>query len=1128
MPVTPDPRRSFIQGLSGFWSRFFSSTEHLLAYLEGAQLTAGQAYLDLLHTTLGGSLDHAPLFSEEHFKLLTVPEHRIRYREGPTANSGYFYVNPFPPVREAEVLLSAPVAPLRTLQRGVDFTLEDGEFRFPINPFDVNGDVQPDFSYRTLNVLAPSYTDTSRRGWAGVQPGDTFQLQVFQGATAETALTGFVENEAYLAALPQAFQSPLKGKSWTIRVFRDPAKPVETYEELENFTRYISEIPGTTVAGTSNVSVGTAPSWKSTWTTATAYALSDLVEVSGVLYECTAAHTSGGVFSSINWRAFDFGAIFSASPVGEDAELFAMVPGGVLPDGTIPLDRPYDFISTDSCTLYIAQYRRAVTGRPTTLLDRTHIQKNTVVFTGRRAHAYQGEAADGLLTELDYSVDHDNGTIVFRSIVSPNSTAYVSYAWRLLVLSKTYTHQGAFVSAAPYIVGDVVTDALGSLHYVCVEAGNPVLLTDPNFIPFVEPFTAETLQTTRELSYWVPDAKVDIQLLSNNFGSLLGIERASSEMYRAMLKGVARLFVVAPTFSNILSALHVLAGFPVTLGNQETLVSYSSGVTASGADGAVAGLADGFDGTVDSTTNTFSTPSAPFVPSDVGAALRIGNLEYVIRTVLSGTTVQISPAPSLSETGVRWRYEHPGVRNRFTTDSYAFTSSDVGAKLKLSSSRHASNNRVYEIGAVISNREVELNSAFPLSDETALSWEFYTTGVQEVRTNLRTYLVPLALTVLPELQDSSNWNVLTLAALSPLTSAFEVTDYVRDDTWWYRYAAPVLLPHTIGPVDQAAIGDVGLLIGADDEGNVPTPRVVSGIWYGDNRLILPDPPLLSDTGQYVQVDGYPVRVSGADLTTNALTLEAFPPEEFTGYSSPRAFTVQLPPILHRRSVLFVALDRAKKYHSFHVSVSPGTPLPADFQSLSSESLLAAKPAHVSLFVSFPTEFRDVLAVTESTGLGVRHGLNNAFRALDTLNVGTPGTEDTYLFQSGTVAAVTPGDGTHPFAVTVAPYVMPYTRQLVFARVTGALTSSGGPAAEGLNWTINHAAGTITFYDVPVGQAVTYAAVEVFLRQRPLALALAVGETRYCAGGPDPTVYGYTPDTGLHATLLDRAVEVTVR
>lgn len=1129
MPVTPDPRRSFLQGLSGFWSRFFSNIEQLNAYLEGAQLTAGQAYLDLLHTTLGGSIEHAPLFSEEHFKLLTVSEHQLRYREGRALNDGYFYVATSPPVREAEVLLSAPAAPLRTLHRGTDFSLENGEFRFPVNPFDIAGEVQPDFSYRIFSLLSPCYTETAHRGWLGAQPGDTLQLRVFQGVEAEAQLTGITEDTAYLASFPQEFRAPLKGKSWAIRVFRTPEKAVEPYETLENFTRYISEIPGTTLLGTSNVSIGTAPGWKSTWTSATPYLLNDLVEVAGTLYECVVAHTSGGVFNSVLWRAFNFGAVFPASPVGENAELFSMVPGGVLPDGTIPLDRPYNFISTDACQLYVAQYRREVSGRPNTLLDRTYVQKNSVVLTGRRAHAYQGESANGeLVANLDYSVDHDTGTVVFHSIVSHAAAAFASYSWRLHVLTRTYTHQGAFVSAAPYVVGDVVTDALGEVHYVCVLAGSPVALTDGNFVQFTEPFSEEVAHESRELSYWVPDAKVDLQLLSNNFGGLLGVERPSSEAYRALLKGVARLFVVAPTFTNILSALHVLAELPVTLAPQETLIAYSSGVSASGSDGTVTGQAEGFDGVVDATLGTFSSVSAPFVPSDVGAALKVGDLEYVIRAVTSPTTVTLSPSPVSDVTGVRWRYEHLGSRNRFTTDLYSFTGADAGAKLKLTSTRHASNNLVYEIRSVISAREVELNSPYALSDENGVTWALYPTGTQEVETNLRTYAVPVSLTVLPEIQDPANWNTLTLPALSPLTTAFEVTDYVRDDTWWYRYAPPVLLPHALGPADQAAVGDVGLLVGADDEGNIPAPRVVAGTWYGDNQLILAVPPLLSDINQYLHVNGYPARIIGVDVGTNAVLLADFPPAEFTGYSSPLAVSVQLPSILHRRSVLFVTLDRAKKHHSFHVSITPGTPLPADFQSLSSASLLAAKPAHVGLFVSFPTEFTDILALTEELGLGVAHELRVAFRALDTLNTGTPGAEDTYLFQSGTVAAVTPGDGTFTFAVAAAPYVMPYTRQVVFGRVIGALNGSGAAAVEGINWTINHAAGTITFSDVPTGQAVTYAAVEVFLRQRPLALALATGETRYCTGGPDPTVYGYTPDSGVHATLLDRAVEVTVR
>jgi len=82
---------------------------------------------------------------------------------------------------------------------------------------------------------------------------------------------------------------------------------------------------------------------------------------------------------------------------------------------------------------------------------------------------------------------------------------------------------------------------------------------------------------------------------------------------------------------------------------------------------------------------------------------------------------------------------------------------------------------------------------------------------------------------------------IRLEAFEPLTTLFEVTDYVQDPTWWEsiviplalmplesvarRTTVPILYENIVGQIDDPHVGDPGLFIGADDEGVVPA--------YGD-------------------------------------------------------------------------------------------------------------------------------------------------------------------------------------------------------------------------------------------------------------------------------------------------------
>lgn len=82
-----------------------------------------------------------------------------------------------------------------------------------------------------------------------------------------------------------------------------------------------------------------------------------------------------------------------------------------------------------------------------------------------------------------------------------------------------------------------------------------------------------TTVTTRviQLALWAPDALVDRGTLAANFGSLIGSSEASSEAYRAFLRGIFQLYVLGPVLERMESALNVILGLPVVRDDGEVL-----------------------------------------------------------------------------------------------------------------------------------------------------------------------------------------------------------------------------------------------------------------------------------------------------------------------------------------------------------------------------------------------------------------------------------------------------------------------------------------------------------------------------------------------------------------------------
>jgi hypothetical protein len=203
-----------------------------------------------------------------------------------------------------------------------------------------------------------------------------------------------------------------------------------------------------------------------------------------------------------------------------------------------------------------------------------------------------------------------------------------------------------------------------------------------------------------------------------------------------------------------------------------------------------------------------------------------------------------------------------------------------------------------------------------------------------------------------------------------------------------RTVTPELVEHVYGSLDGAQVGDEGLFYGGDDEGRSSARRAGDVIWYGGDRVVLSFAPGVQgararDVGQHLVVStpgfrGH-FRVRGVESDGVTLRLERFPPPEADGMVPPQTLSAELPPIVYRRTVAFILMDRHLKYHSVQVRVDPSVGLSTELLEDTLRVVKTAKPSHVFVFFETLTSFRDVLDVEESVELDLNHHLEDLLR-----------------------------------------------------------------------------------------------------------------------------------------------------
>jgi len=1186
MAVQPNAELTFLNGLSDFWVAFFRDPTLLRAFYDGTQVAMGQLYLELCQNVLAPSLDHAPAFDREYYRLLVVREHEVRAVEGPTpADDRYYWADP-EWVEGVGAIANRVVSPTVVLGPD-DFEVAAGVVVFRADPFRWDGaDPVPGFPVRPAAWTAPAaYASHRRTDWAaaGVRPGDVLQVRLQSAPPVEATVAQVAGTRLALASAPEGFAEGAGHRALRARVYRTPfdarvvGERVPTPSSVEKVSAAFGG--GTTDLQSAAIDLGALPAAR--WTDR---------------YVCVVDHAE----PSNN----GFYRVLAASDFAH----------------TATLDRGAPFLASPSVDAYLVDFGEFNGGdAPEFPLGRTHVTPGTLVLGAKRHDArVLGEAtypAGGDVVEgVDYAVDYDAGVVRLLWPWRPAVAASASYAWRLLVAAESYAARGDWFPSS-YARGDVVRRAGGV--YVCVvKSSDPSDLLPAEWETFA-PFATDAPTETREIAMWAVDARVDRDLLYNNFGHLLGFRKRSGEAYRAFLKGVSQLFLRGPSVGRFEGALNVAAGLPVVREDGETAVSYDDGYVELGKTGLAAATgstrvalgavlldeAAGEDGVTDATAATLRAEAGAFLSGDAGAVvtLRVEDDEtthVVVAVAPDGAEAVLDPPP-VSAANVRWRVRHRAGNLRLRSDhelvEYAFTDADLGAVVEVLPERGADwrGGAAYAAGdvvlyrgksyaAAVSNsdadfvpahwrrlpapplrdvgafrivavdgpRQVALETPHGFTDARHLRWRLTREGRATLATDRRVYRLPAGVPVRAEAVAPGH----VFAAFEPIADAIRVRDYVTDPTWWRDASVPPELmaldveeavrrrvtadfvPNVLDPVDRAVVGDPGLRLDADDEGTPGLVREGAATWLGGDWVALHVAPGLrpTDLGHHVTFEdrhfrgSYSIREISPDLA--AARLDRFPPRSARGLTAPRPIArAALPTITYRRTVAFVVMDRLLKYHALHVSVAALDKLAPEFLADARAVLAAARPAYVHVFFETPLSLADTFELRERLELDVGFPLgdrvehpDNRLRLPSDVAVG-----EYFLYAAGSVGGVHAG-GALAFSLSHAFPHAPDRVVYVFGRFSAG-TVSGRRPSRGRDFTLDAATGAVAAAAFDAG-AYTFSYVACALKLRvpaptPWWTGVEPGETPVVLDGADPLVR--RPEAAEGTGLLERAVSITI-
>lgn len=801
-----DYASSLFKGLSGFWQRFFRDTADLEAFYQASEQLLGQVYLDLLGSVLSTSVSTVPVFNKEVWKLFAISENDLSFQEGQSAVDDRFVYDMPGTAVDVDVLQNSIVLPIVLYEKDRDFDIvdTDGYLRFKEDPFkaleDSSGEYMPAegvaWRWQTIQVGNAFYDANMSGRWqrqTEVRRGNTLRVLAHRGAEVFSSATGQLTYAGTLLFEDAGASFTSLNRGDVVEVYGDPGGTA--------FGRYVIQ----SILSPTQVVID-----------ASAYLTPTVT---------TAANLSWRLVKSVY---FDYGAKDYDIDFFEDYKFVGKreTPFPIDKDGPLlyaVLREPYD----DTAVGVTVNSYPLVTD-----LGVKHLKVGSV-------DVYATRLFDGgqVQENVDYTVDYLRGIITPVQYPDPLALSGVADGNLVSVgTHATFTAGTAAFSTSYDVGGSIIISSGSNLGVYTIESVvNPttVVLADSasvlteagvdwsrlraSNVPAWDPastiltcsykfyrevlwsangFPVEQSQASvRQLSLWAPEVSVDRFTLYNNFGHLLNRFEASSETYRALLRGIMYLYVSGPMLQRVVAALNVATGLPVIGTDGEILTTYDDGLTYRGFA----------DGELDATTDYFYSPSVTFTPADVGGYVIITkalsdmneSTFQVLGFVDSNTVVLESPFGFISEVGLDWEFSRDHKKTITTL-------SRTGLR-----------------------RTYVYPYAIPMRDDLIPGLEF---SAFEVLTRV--------FTVTDYLVDPTWWH----------------NKYIPEILWGHtsqarRAATSALVAHTFDPMDEACVDDPGLYFDATEDGVVFTPTV-------PGSFPVEYTPLYRHTAAYVIFDRY--------------------------------------------------------------------------------------------------------------------------------------------------------------------------------------------------------------------------------------------------------------------------------
>jgi hypothetical protein len=798
MPTIGNRPHNLIQGLSDFWNRFFADYEELHSLYQGVELGLAQAYLDMLSSFLNISIVETPLFNTEFFKLVLAREDRITFEEG--VNPAYDrYVLPMPTsIVKADILQNKVIETTADLETGIDYEQDttNYNFRFKIDP---SGTSEKLLSETTEGSLLTYGTGSLARFYT-VNDTPFTEARVGQWLVISNSLSG--NNGAYYVGGVVDGQAILLQGTITLPEINNG-----------NLRGQLLETGFLPVAGFANRSVQVAVG--GSFDDSTLRALYD-----GASWYSTAHGV--GVRKGDILRILDYAAVpvvptdFEIAVVRHDklyVNSLSVIPKDATGVDYVILRRPSNAVVKEEFVVFVKTgvpkpVAPATNGSISVVAGETHFTIPGIspsLFASTDKQRYITLSSSGVIS-WTASLDTGGGLVRTAGITNPTVRAAVNGT--VTISGSTLGQDGVYV----------ITDIPDTLSLVL----SGTFLPETGLTVFLDGVTnSVTAQIRRVVS------TTDV---------------------------VLSLALCSPDANNGAVGWQIHDGFRVYLGHtrviRNTLVPHMMGGNTY--EGGYREMKEGVEFIVNYETGELTQIGslagrwAMTVPEKANVDYEWMRELVSIRTtgVLSTTPTDLAVteaafwAPDIRVDKYHLYNNYGYLINRFEPSSETYREFIRGVF------------QLYILGPVLERIESALNvvAGFPVARDDGETLISFTPAVGDepiilktLRLNgtVGTYEFPKGTMLRPDIvayiPDVSA--TITFESFEPLTIMFMVTDYVQDPTWWdsivipvdlmpeesteRRTTLPILYEHVIGAEDDPRIGDPGLFIGADDEGNVP-------------------------------------------------------------------------------------------------------------------------------------------------------------------------------------------------------------------------------------------------------------------------------------------------------------------